>query len=80
MPKIRDILGQVSVETAQRKRTCQRSSEPIVMGENCLVIKTGPMNSPQSYKSASARQILDSAWAKLHRLYAELNLQPPPAS
>ena len=79
MPKIRDILGQVSVETAQRKRTCQRSSDLIVMGENCLVIKTGPMNSPQSYKTESAKQILDCAWTKLRGLYAELNLQPPSA-
>lgn len=78
MPKIRDILGHVSVETAQRKRCCQRSSQPIVMGESCLVIKTGPMNSPQSYKTESAKQILDRAWAKLRGLYVGLNLQPPP--
>ena len=77
MPKIRDVLGHVSVETAQRKRTCQRSSKPIVMGENCLVVKTGPMNSPQSYGSASAKQILDSAWTKLRGIYVELNLEPP---
>ena len=80
MPKIRDVLVHVSVETAQRKRTCQRSSKPIVMGENCLVIKTGPMNSPQSYQSESAKQILDSAWIKLCGLYAAMNLEPPPAS
>lgn len=79
MPKIRDVLAHISVETAQRKRTWQRSSKPFVMGENCLVIKTCPMNSPQSYKTESAKQILDCAWTKLRGLYAELNLQPPPA-
>lgn len=77
MPKVRDILVHVSVETAQRKRTCQRTSKPIVMGEGCLVVKTGPMNSPQSYKSEAAKQILDSAWIKLRGLYVELNLQQP---
>lgn len=77
MSKIRDILKHVSVETAQRKRTCHRSAKDIAMGENCLVIKTGPMNSPQSYNSESAKAILDSAWAKLRALYADLNLPPP---
>lgn len=79
MSKIRDILKHVSVEAAQRQRTCHRSSKLIPMGENCLVIKTGPMNSPQSYKSDSAKAILDSAWTKLRALYADLNLPPPSA-
>lgn len=79
MSKIRDILKHVSVERAQRKRTCHRSSKDITMGESCLVIKTGPMNSPQSYKSDSAKAILDSAWTKLRGLYADLNLPPPSA-
>lgn len=79
MSKIRDILKHVSVETAQRQRTCNRSSKLIPMGERCLVIKTGPMNSPQSYKSDSAKAILDSAWTRLRALYADLNLPTPSA-
>lgn len=77
MPKVRDILGHVSVEAAQRKRRCRRTSKQIVMGEVCLVIKTGPMNSPQSYEIESARQILDCAWKRLRALYGELNLHAP---
>ena len=77
MPKVRDILGDVSVEVAQRKRTCRRSSRTIPMGESCLVIKTGPMKSPQSYGTESAKQILDKAWIKLKALYVDLHLQTP---
>jgi hypothetical protein len=78
MPKIRDILVHVSVEAAKGKRKCHRTrSRTIEKGEQCLVIKTGPMNTPYSYSSENARQILDSAWTKLGGLYADLNLHPP---
>ena len=77
MPKVRDLLIHVSVETAQRKRRCHRTSNDIVKGEACLVIKTGSMGSPQSYEVQSARQILDHAHHRLLGLYAGLGLTPP---
>ena len=77
MPKIRDVLVHVSVEKAQRRRSCHRTSKAIVMGEACLVVKTGPMGSPQSYELQSAKQILDHAIQRLRTLYADLGLPPP---
>ena len=78
MPKIRDILVHVSVETAKAKRVCHRTrAREIVKGERCLVIKTGPMNTPYSYSSENAKPMLDGAWKKLGILYAELDLDPP---
>lgn len=78
MPKIRDILVHVSVETAKAKRGCHRTrTRTIEKGEPCLVVKTGPMNSPYSYSSENAKPMLDSAWRKLDSLYAALGLAPP---
>ncbi len=78
MPKIRDILVHVSVETAKGNRKCHRNrARHIEKGERCLVIKTGSMNAPYSYSSENAKPILDVAWKKLSSLYAELNLDPP---
>ena len=77
MPRVRDILIHVYVDTAQRKRTCKRSGSAISKGEACLVIKTGPMGSPYSYNSDSAQLILNAAWKKLVTLYVQLSLTPP---
>ena len=78
MPRIRDILVHVSVETAQGQRKCRRNKARIIeKGEQCLVVKTGPMNSPYSYSVEGAQQILNDAWKKLASLYSSLNLDPP---
>jgi hypothetical protein len=78
MPKIRDLLVHVSVEVAQGKRKCRRTSaRTIEKGERCLVVKSGPMNAPYSYSSENAKQMLDGAWKKLGGLYVELDLAPP---
>ena len=78
MPKIRDILVHVSVETARGKRHCHRTrARTIEKGELCLVVKTGPMNAPYSYSAENAKQMLDDAWKKLQSLYKDLNLAPP---
>ena len=80
MPAVRDILGHVSAENATNERKCTRNkkkNEKIAGGEPCLVVKTGPMNSPQSYCVAHAKPMLDQASKKLRDIYAFLNLVPP---
>lgn len=78
MPRIRDILVHVSVEEAQRQRKCRRdTSRTIAKGERCLVVKTNPTNDPYSYSIEHARPMLDLAWRKLRRIYADLGLLPP---
>jgi hypothetical protein len=83
MPAVRDILGHVSAESAVRERKCTRNKakkENIAAGELCLVVKSGPMNSPQSYCVEHAQPMLDGAWKKLRGIYAFLKLKPPSAS
>lgn len=79
MPAIRDILVHVSTENAVRERKCTRNKkkEKIAGGQPCLVVKTGPTNSPQSYCVEHAKLMLDAAWQKLHGIYEFLKLTPP---
>jgi hypothetical protein len=78
MPKIRDILRHVSVETAQRRRKCRRNdSRSILKGEACLVVLTGATNDPYSYSKENAKPILDHAFQKLCGFYRELELPAP---
>jgi hypothetical protein len=77
MPKVRDILIHVHVDTALRRRICKRSGHAIAKGQHCLVVKTGPMRSPYPYDAESAQQILNAAWKKLLTLYTQLSLPPP---
>lgn len=79
MSQIRDILKHVDGEKALKLRKCKRKSKrKIPKGEACLVVKTGPMGSPQSYCRENAKPMLDSAWKKLYKLYEFLDLSPPP--
>ena len=73
MPKVRDILIDVDVEVAQRKRKCHRArgKHSIPAGEACLVIRGGEYKSPKNYCRKCAKPILDLAD---HRL-SELRLQ-----
>jgi len=83
MPAVRDILVHVSAENSIKHRTCGRGKkkkESIPGGSLCLVVKTGPMNSPQSYCVEHAKPMLDAAWKKLLAVYAFLNLAPPKMS
>lgn len=63
MPKVRDVLIHASVEIAGKKRKCCRKpgKHAIAKGEPCLVIKSGPYNSPKSYCCECAKEILDVA-------------------
>ena len=78
MPKIRDILGHVSVEQAQRQRKCRRhNTHKVTKGEMCLVIATNDTDNWYSYCMDASKQILDAAWNRLLSIYAELGLVPP---
>lgn len=78
MSQIRDILIHVSGENAKGQRHCRRKKKrKIPKGEGCLVIKTGPMGSPQSYCRENAKPMLDKAWNKLQEIYDFLDLSPP---
>jgi hypothetical protein len=78
MPKVRDILVHVSVEQAQRQRKCRRkTTNLIVKGEMCLVVKTGPTNDDYSYSRDAAKAMLDVAWTKLKGLYVGLGYPAP---
>ena len=62
MPKVRDILVHVCVETAARRRKCYRNGKhSIAKGEQCLVVKTGSTNSKYNYCQQCAKDILDLA-------------------
>ncbi len=70
MPAIRKVLGQVSVETAEKRRKCHRKpgKHSIAKGDNCLVVRGGPYNSPKNYCKECAPEILDKAQADLAKL------------
>lgn len=78
MAKVRDILIDVRVEQAQRQRKCRRNtSQVIVKGEMCLVVRTNATNDDYSYSRGAAKPMLDAAWVKLRALYESLGLMPP---
>ena len=78
MPKVKSVLGAVSVETAMRRRICSRhrsgkAEHPIVMGEACLVVKNGD-GGKINYCVEAAEEILDVAAADLAHLRSSLGL------
>jgi hypothetical protein len=78
MPKVKAVLGHLSVETAQRKRNCSRhksgkAAHPIVKDEACLVVK-GSEGSKQNYCQESAEEILDLAENDLAALRKSLGI------
>lgn len=65
MPKVKSLLGHVSVETAKAKRRCARhksgrAAHPIIKGEACLVVKDSD-GSKHNYCQDSAAEILHLA-------------------
>ena len=71
MPKVRDILVHVCVETAERRRKCHRNQEHnILRGEQCLVVRTGSTNSKHNYCRQCAEEILDLAGKRLTAIRA----------
>lgn len=78
MPRIRDILIHVAVETAKRKRKCYRDQDhSIRAGERCLVIKTGPMNAKNNYCLGCAAEILSKATNRLGEIKGHLQVGAP---
>ena len=79
MPKVRDILVHVCVQTAERRRKCHRNQEhSIPRGERCLVVRTGPTNSKYNYCRQCAQEILDLAEKRLAEVKGDLAVGSPP--
>ncbi len=76
MPKVRDILINVAVEVAQRKRKCHRKPDAhtILGGQHCLVIKDPTDGSKKNYCCGCAQEILGTAQTKLSGLRTQLQL------
>lgn len=80
MPKVRDILVHVCVETAERRRKCYRNQEhSIRQGERCLVVRTGPTNSKHNYCLQCAKEILGRAGSRLVEIERELGIGDEPS-
>jgi len=78
MPKVKAVLGHLSVETAQRKRSCSRhksgkAAHLIVKDEACLVVKSSD-GSKHNYCRESAEEILDLAENDLAALRKSLGI------
>ena len=76
MPKVREVLGHVSVETAERRRVCHRNrgSHAIAKGEACLVIREPASSGSRNYCRVCAEPILAQAAQDLAELRAALDL------
>jgi hypothetical protein len=78
MPKVKAVLGHVSVETALRVRNCSRhkagkAAHPIIKDEACLVVKDSD-GSKHNYCQQSAEEILDLAADDLAALRKALGI------
>lgn len=78
MPKVKAVLGHVSVETAQRRRNCSRhksgkAAHPISKDEACLVVQDAD-GSMHNYCEESAEEILDLAANDLAALRTALGI------
>jgi hypothetical protein len=73
MPKVRDIVCHVCVETASRSRICHRhrSEHSIQRGEACLVVKDGS-GGKKNYCKSYAAEVLASAHRRLAGFEQEL--------
>jgi hypothetical protein len=76
MYQVRDILGHVAVDIAQRQRKCHRSrgTHAIARGEPCLVIHSGDYGAGKNYCRGCAREILTKASTRLLELQGLLGL------
>ena len=74
MPKVREVIGHVTVEVAKRKRKCTRmpKKHSILQGETCLVIKGGTYNAPQSYCKECGLEIISVAEAAIQDFLSAL--------
>jgi hypothetical protein len=66
MPAVRDVLKHVRVESAKRKRKCNRNAEHVIAaGEPCLVIRNDDGLGSKNYCSACAAEIVKRACKEL---------------
>lgn len=74
MAKIRQVLKDLSIETAKRKRICHRNrrKHEIKLGEKCLVVRDPATQSSKNYCVVCGQQIIDRASEDLESLAAEL--------
>lgn len=76
MAKVREVLKELTVETAKRDRVCHRNrnDHTIRPGQPCLVIKD-PINSgTKNYCASCAKDILGRAEGDIAQLRLELGL------
>lgn len=76
MPKVREVLAHVSVETAGRQRVCHRNraAHVVAKGETCLVIRQAASSGSKNYCRVCAVSILEQAAQDLVDLRAALGL------
>lgn len=74
MPKVREVLGHVCVETASGKRKCHRNdAHAIPRGAQHLAIYEATSGGRKNYCPECARPILERAFVDLQSLVAQLN-------
>lgn len=78
MPKVKAVLGHVSIETAQRRRQCSRHksgdlAHSIIKDELCLVVKNSD-GSTNNYCQEAAEDILKLAANDLVTLRTALGI------
>lgn len=76
MAKVREILGHVEVQTAERRRICHRNREAHVIskGDACLVIREAGSNGRKNYCRECAEDIIERARRDLGELRAALGM------
>lgn len=74
MPKVKQVLKHVSVETAQRRRKCYRkpAKHVIEAGDLCLVVVEAGFK--RNYCPECAEPILDAAEDDLNQLRGQLQI------
>jgi hypothetical protein len=80
MPKVRDILIHVDVETAAAKRKCHHKPKKhsIAKGEPCLVVRGGPYNASKNYCRQCASEILRHLDDRVREILNSLGSNAPP--
>jgi hypothetical protein len=75
MPKVRDVLVHVSIETALKQRIChrKRGQHSIHAGQRCLVVKDAATGGKKNYCTECAPEIIENARERLDQLRAELH-------
>jgi hypothetical protein len=70
MPRVRDVLGHVSVEVGDKQRKCHRSrgKHAIPAGTAHLAVTGGPFGARKNYCPKCAKPILSAAKTRLSEI------------